>query len=94
MNRVRAFRRSLISGFNKMTITRPCMRRQDSIRTRLSPAAHHATPVTRALERQGLLLRDDETPSLDLEPDDGFDNSSAPPSTTASPPAPTPGARP
>ena len=88
MNRMRAFRRSLISGFNKMTITRPCMRRQDSIRTRLSPAAHHATPVTRALERQGLLLRDDETPSLDLEPDDGFDNSSAPPSTTASPPAP------
>ena len=32
-----------------------------------------ATRVTRALERQGLLIRDDETPSLDLEPDDGFE---------------------
>ena len=29
--------------------------------------------VTRALERQGLLIRDDETASLDLEPDDGFE---------------------
>ena len=32
-----------------------------------------ATRVTRALESQGLLIRDDETPSLDLEPDDGFE---------------------
>ena len=32
-----------------------------------------ATRVTRALERQGLLTRDDETPSLDLEPADGFE---------------------
>ena len=32
-----------------------------------------ATRVTRALERQGLLIRDDETPSLDLEPADGFE---------------------
>ena len=32
-----------------------------------------ATRVTRALERQGLLIRDDETPSFDLEPDDGFE---------------------
>ena len=32
-----------------------------------------ATRTTRALERQGLLLRDDETPSLDLEPADGFE---------------------
>ena len=32
-----------------------------------------ATRVTRALEKQGLLLRDTETPSLDLEPDDGFE---------------------
>ena len=32
-----------------------------------------AMRVTRALERQGLLIRDDETPSLDLEPDDGFE---------------------
>ena len=32
-----------------------------------------AVRVTRALERQGLLTRDDETPSLDLEPDDGFE---------------------
>ena len=32
-----------------------------------------ATRVTRALEGQGLLIRDDETPSLDLEPDDGFE---------------------
>ena len=32
-----------------------------------------ATRVTRALVKQGLLLRDDETPSLDLEPDDGFE---------------------
>ena len=32
-----------------------------------------AMRVTRALERQGLLTRDDETPSLDLEPDDGFE---------------------
>ena len=32
-----------------------------------------ATRVTRALERQGLLIRDDETPFLDLEPDDGFE---------------------
>ena len=32
-----------------------------------------ATRVTRALERQGLLIRDDETASLDLEPDDGFE---------------------
>ena len=32
-----------------------------------------AIRVTRALERQGLLIRDDETPSLDLEPDDGFE---------------------
>ena len=31
-----------------------------------------ATRVTRALERQRLLTRDDETPSLDLEPDDGL----------------------
>ena len=53
-----------------------------------------ATRTSRALESQGLLLRDNETPSLDLEPNDGFDNFSAPPSTTASPPAPTPGARP
>ena len=33
-----------------------------------------ATRVSRALERQGLLIRDDETPSLDLEPDDGFEH--------------------
>ena len=32
-----------------------------------------ATRTTRALERQGLLLRDDQNPSLDLEPDDGFE---------------------
>ena len=32
-----------------------------------------AARVTRALERQGLLMRDDETASLDLEPDDGFE---------------------
>ena len=32
-----------------------------------------ATRVTRALVKQGLLLRDDETPSLDLEPADGFE---------------------
>ena len=32
-----------------------------------------AMRVTRALEKQGLLLRDDETPSLDLEPADGFE---------------------
>ena len=32
-----------------------------------------ATHVTRALERQGLLTRDDETASLDLEPADGFE---------------------
>ena len=32
-----------------------------------------ATRVTRALERQGLLIRDDETASLDLEPADGFE---------------------
>ena len=32
-----------------------------------------AARVTRALERQGLLIRDDETASLDLEPDDGFE---------------------
>ena len=32
-----------------------------------------ATRVIRALEGQGLLIRDDETPSLDLEPDDGFE---------------------
>ena len=32
-----------------------------------------ATRTTRALESQGLLIRDDETPSLDLEPDDGFE---------------------
>ena len=37
---------------------------------------HDAQPAgvaTRALERQGLLIRDDEAPSLDLEPDDGFE---------------------
>ena len=33
-----------------------------------------ATRVTRALEGQGLLIRDDETPSLDLEPADGFEH--------------------
>ena len=32
-----------------------------------------ATRTTRALECQGLLIRDDETASLDLEPDDGFE---------------------
>ena len=32
-----------------------------------------AARVSRALESQGLLIRDDETPSLDLEPDDGFE---------------------
>ena len=32
-----------------------------------------AIRVTRALEKQGLLLRDDDTPSLDLEPADGFE---------------------
>ena len=32
-----------------------------------------ATRVSRALESQGLLIRDDETASLDLEPDDGFE---------------------
>ena len=32
-----------------------------------------ATRATRALERHALLTRDDETPSLDLEPDDGFE---------------------
>ena len=32
-----------------------------------------AARVTRALERQGLLIRDHETASLDLEPDDGFE---------------------
>ena len=32
-----------------------------------------ATRVSRALEKQGLLLRDEDTPSLDLEPDDGFE---------------------
>ena len=32
-----------------------------------------ATRVTRALERQGLLLRDEENPALDLEPGDGFE---------------------
>ena len=32
-----------------------------------------ATRVTRALEKQGPLLRDTETPSLDLEPADGFE---------------------
>ena len=33
-----------------------------------------ATRVTRALERQGLLLRDDRTPSLDLESVDEFES--------------------
>ena len=33
-----------------------------------------ATRVTRALEGQGLLIRDDETPSLDLEPAGGFEH--------------------
>ena len=33
-----------------------------------------ATRVTRALEKQGLLLRDEETSSLDLEPADGFED--------------------
>ena len=32
-----------------------------------------ATRVTRALEKQGLLLRDEETPSLDIEPADDFE---------------------
>ena len=32
-----------------------------------------ATRTTRALERQGLLSRDEENPALDLEPDDGFE---------------------
>ena len=32
-----------------------------------------AIRVARALEKQGLLLRDDDTPSLDLEPADGFE---------------------
>ena len=32
-----------------------------------------ATRVTRALEKQGLLLRDDDSPALDIEPDDGFE---------------------
>ena len=32
-----------------------------------------ATRVTRALEKQGLLLRDTETHALDLEPADGFE---------------------
>ena len=32
-----------------------------------------ATRFTRALERQGMSIRDDEIPSLDLEPDDGFE---------------------
>ena len=32
-----------------------------------------AARVTRALEKQGLLLRDEDTPSLDLEPADGFE---------------------
>ena len=37
------------------------------------PPARLATRVSRALESQGLLIRDDEPPSLDLEPDDGFE---------------------
>ena len=39
-------------------------------------ACHHcaiATRVTRALEGQRLLIRDEENPSLDLEPADGFE---------------------
>ena len=32
-----------------------------------------AARVTRALEKQGLLLRDEDTPSLDLEPANGFE---------------------
>ena len=32
-----------------------------------------AIRVARALEKQGLLLRDDDTPSLNLEPADGFE---------------------
>ena len=32
-----------------------------------------AIRVARALEKQGLLLRDDDTPTLDLEPADGFE---------------------
>ena len=32
-----------------------------------------ATRVTRALEKQGVLLRDDDSPALDIEPDDGFE---------------------
>ena len=32
-----------------------------------------ATRVTRALVKQGLLTRDDDSPALDLEPDDGFE---------------------
>ena len=54
-----------------------------------------ATRVTRALEGQGLLIRDDETPSLDLEPDDGFERllGAAVHYRIATGP-PTPGARP
>ena len=32
-----------------------------------------ATRTTRALEKQGLLLRDDDSPALDLEPADDFE---------------------
>ena len=55
-------------------------------RLRLCPATHPrtngtaprrlhtiATGTTRALERQGLLTRDDETPALDIEPADDFE---------------------
>ena len=53
-----------------------------------------ATRVIRALEGEGLLIRDDETPSLDLEPDDGFEQLLGAAVHYRIAVGPTPGARP
>ena len=53
-----------------------------------------ATRVTRALEKQGLLLRDEETPSLDIEPADDFEQLLGAAVHYRIATGPTPGARP
>ena len=64
-----------VDGVYTFDDVRPCLHRGGApAPTELQRLLHTiAIRVARALEKQGLLLRDDDTPSLDLEPADAFE---------------------